>query len=161
METGWRSQDWEMRKKRKEMNSTVMCMHLGLNTIMHRAKRTPRQISLLPSVSRPRSIIRQLRKCGPEWTGSLLLGCHDNTNSSPSAPAHFWPEYHKSRQSSSGCCRSLVVTGLKKSLALSLVRARRFLFVFLVQRTHWFQPLARKKNSKKMRTFGQVRVDKY
>ena len=29
---------------------------------MHRAKRTPRQISLLPSVSRPRSIIRQLRK---------------------------------------------------------------------------------------------------
>ena len=31
---------------------------------MHKAKRTPRQISLLPSVSRPRSIIRQLRKLG-------------------------------------------------------------------------------------------------
>ena len=31
---------------------------------MHKAKRTPRQISLLPSVSRPRSIIRQLRKFG-------------------------------------------------------------------------------------------------
>ena len=30
--------------------------------IMHKAKRTPRKISLLPSVSRPRSIIRQLRK---------------------------------------------------------------------------------------------------
>ena len=30
--------------------------------IMHKAKWTPRQISLLPSVSRPRSIIRQLRK---------------------------------------------------------------------------------------------------
>ena len=28
-------------------------------------------------------------------------------------------------------------------------RARRFLFVFLVQRTHWFQPLARKKKTKK------------
>ena len=24
----------------------------------------------------------------PLWTGSLLLGCHDNTNFSPSAPAH-------------------------------------------------------------------------
>ena len=32
--------------------------------IMHKAKRTPRQISLLPSVSRLRSIIRQLRKSG-------------------------------------------------------------------------------------------------
>ena len=31
--------------------------------IMHKAKRTPRQISLLPSVSRPRSVIRQLRSC--------------------------------------------------------------------------------------------------
>ena len=30
--------------------------------IMHKAKWTPRQISLLPSVSQPRSIIRQLRK---------------------------------------------------------------------------------------------------
>ena len=30
--------------------------------ILHKAKWTPRQISLLPSVSRPRSIIRQLRK---------------------------------------------------------------------------------------------------
>ena len=30
--------------------------------IMHKAKWTPRQISLLPLVSRPRSIIRQLRK---------------------------------------------------------------------------------------------------
>ena len=29
------------------------------------------------------------------------------------------------------------------------IRARRFLFVFLVQRTHWFQPLARKKKKKK------------
>ena len=28
------------------------------------------------------------------------------------------------------------------------IRARRFLFVFLVQRTHWFQPLARKKQTK-------------
>ena len=32
--------------------------------IMHKAKRTLRQISLLPSVSRPRSIIRPLRKSG-------------------------------------------------------------------------------------------------
>ena len=31
---------------------------------MHKAKWTPRQISLLPSVSRPRSIIRQLQKSG-------------------------------------------------------------------------------------------------
>ena len=31
---------------------------------MHKAKRTPRRISLLPSVSPPRSIIRQLRKLG-------------------------------------------------------------------------------------------------
>ena len=31
---------------------------------MHKAKRTPRQISLLQSVSRPRSIFRQLRKLG-------------------------------------------------------------------------------------------------
>ena len=30
--------------------------------ILHKAKRTPRKISLLPSVSRPRSVIRQLRK---------------------------------------------------------------------------------------------------
>ena len=32
--------------------------------IMHKAKRTPRQTSFLPSFSRPRSIIRQLRKTG-------------------------------------------------------------------------------------------------
>ena len=32
--------------------------------MMHKAKRTPRQISLLPSVSQPRSIIRQIQKLG-------------------------------------------------------------------------------------------------
>ena len=31
------------------------------------------------------------------WTGSLLLGCHYNTNSSPSAPAHFLSETTKRR----------------------------------------------------------------
>ena len=38
------------------------CPDKLLNFFMHKAKWTPRQISLLPLVSRPRSIIRQLRK---------------------------------------------------------------------------------------------------
>ena len=55
--------------------------------IMHKAKWTPRQISLLPSVSRPRLIIRQLRKSfrsclmidlGHETDGNteICLGVH-------------------------------------------------------------------------------------
>ena len=43
-----------------------------------------------------------------------------------------------------------------------LFRARRFLFVFLVQRTHWFQPLARKKKiQRKCVPLDKFRVDKY
>ena len=42
--------------------------------IMHKAKWTPRQISLLPSVSRPRSIIRQLRKSlEVVWWSTLVV----------------------------------------------------------------------------------------
>ena len=47
---------------------------------MHKAKRTPRQISLLPSVSRPKSIIRQLGKFGPNFRSCLMIDLGHETD---------------------------------------------------------------------------------
>ena len=70
------------------------------------------------------------------------------------------------RLSKTKCDRSRSVEQLRSSFFLEsmrfffLVRARRVLFVFLVQRTHWFPPLARKKTTKKFQR-KSVPLDKF
>ena len=57
--------------------------------IMHKAKWTPRQISFLPSVSRPRSIIRQLRKSLFRSCLMIDLGCETDGNNEICLGVHF------------------------------------------------------------------------
>ena len=47
---------------------------------------------------------------------------------------------------------------VQNASVLWYIRARRFLYVFLVQRTHWFQPLARKKNKKNFKENAYLRI---